>query len=264
MNVHETTTPFKALLGAALAFLYVPIVYIVIVSFNTDALFVIPYEFTVEHYQTLAESSRYNQALSNSVTIAVGTGVLSMVLGASGAWAVTRYDFRGRYLVMGVFILPLIVPTLITAVSGSLVLSELYQMDPGLGATILLQSVHGMAFSFLIMLTQLSRYPTELDEAAETYGASKLQRMREVTLPIIWPGLFGAFLLPFLIAFNNFDLTFYAIGASSSLPTVTWGQLRHGIRPTLFAISSIIVFLTLVVTSVLHLLGRYIWREESV
>jgi ABC-type spermidine/putrescine transport system permease subunit II len=176
---------------------------------------------------------------------------------------VTRYDFRGRYLVMGLFVLPLVVPTLIVAVSGSLIMSELYDLPQGIVPAILMQSVHGMAFSFLIMLTQLSQYPSELDEAAKTYGATSLQRLWEVTLPLIWPGLLGAFLLPFLLAFNNFDLTFYSVGASPTLPTITWGQLRHGIRPSLFALSSLIVVFTVVVVGVIHVAGRSLWDADG-
>lgn len=263
LNDATRTVPFRVLLGLVLLFLYAPVIYIVLVSFNQDTLFIFPYEFTVEHYLVLLETGQYHSALRNSLVIATGTGIVAMVLGSCGAWAVTRYEFQGRYIAMGVFVLPLVVPTLITALSGSLVMSRIYRIPSGVTASVMLQTVHGISFSFLIMLTQLSRYPKELDEAARTYGASHLQRMREVTLPIIWPGLLGAFLLPFLLAFNNFDITFFTIGADSALPTVTWGQLRHGIRPALFALSTVIVLLTFAGILVIHVLGRFIWTDEA-
>jgi spermidine/putrescine transport system permease protein len=263
MNFDESSDlPYKLLLGLVVTFFYVPIIFVVLVSFNQGTLSILPYEFTLDHYAGLFIEGRYNEAILNSVVIGLGSGVLSMILGAAAAWSVTRYEFRGRYLAMVLFVLPLIVPTLITAVSGSLILSEIYQMPQSVTSAILLQTVHGMSFSFLIMLTQLSQYPTELDEAAKTYGASTIARFREVTLPLIWPGLFGAFLLPFLIAFNYFELTFYTVGATSTLPTTTWGQLRHGIRPSLFALSTLIVVITLGALIIVHFLGRHLFTNR--
>lgn len=255
--------PHRALLVLVVAFLYLPIVYVVFISFNQSTLFPFPFEFTLDHYREFFDASRYRTALVNSLQIAVGAGLLSMILGSAGAWGVTRFRMRGRYGIMFLFVLPLLVPTLITGVASARLFAEVLNLPKGVPAAILTQTVHGVAFAFLIMLTQLSRYPSELDEIAQTYGASTLQRAVEVTIPLIWPGLLGAFLLPFILAFNNFDLTFYTVGANPTLPTVTWGQLRHGIRPTLFALSALIVMLTLSFLLVLFVVTRRTWRTDT-
>ncbi|MFB6122285.1 MAG: ABC transporter permease [Haloferacaceae archaeon] len=256
-----TYLPHKLLLVLVVAFLYVPIGYIVLISFNQSTLFPFPFEFTLSHYRELLNSREYFSALRNSLFIGLGSAVLSMVLGASAAWAVVRQNVRYRSLVLGVLLLPLVLPKLVIALADSVLYAAVLPIPSGVVAAALTQAVYGISFGVLIMLAQMSRYPSQLDEAAKTYGADTFQRVREVVLPIIWPGLLGAFLIPFIIAFNNFTLTFYTVGATTTLPTTTWGQLRHGIQPALFSLSAAIVIFSLVVILGLFFVLRHIWTE---
>lgn len=253
--------PHKLLLALVAAFLYVPIVFVIFLSFNESTLFPIPFEFTLAHYEALFSSEKYTTALMNSLLIGLGSATLSMVLGAVGAWAIVRHDIRYRTAVVGVLLMPLVLPKLIIGLANSLLYSSVLPIPTGLVAAILTQAVYGVSFGVLIMLAQLARYPGELDEAAKTYGARTFQRVRTVVLPIIWPGLLGAFLVPFIIAFNNFPLTFYTVGATPTLPTITWGQLRHGIRPTLFSLSALISMISIVVVITLYFVTRRLWTE---
>lgn len=234
----------KALLVGMLVFMYVPIFLLILVSFNVDPYSLFPYQFTTQNYLEVF-TGQYNEPLWNSLQIGFGSGFISMAVGAASAWGVTRYDFRFRYAVATLFVLPLVVPTLITGIGSALVHDQLSGLSGSVTLAMLTQSLRGTAFAFLIMMAQLNQYPVELDRAAKVYGATDLQRFKEVTLPLIWGALLGAFLIPTIIAFNDYNLTFFTVGSSSTIPTVTFAQMKFGLNASLFALSSIVAIVSL-------------------
>ena len=92
-------------------------------------------------------------------------------------------------------------------------------------------AIQGTAFAFLIILSQLVRYDWAMDDAAMVFGARPAALLLEITLPIIWPCLFGAFLISFILAFNNLEISFYNLGAIPTLPSVAWGSAALRPRP---------------------------------
>jgi ABC-type spermidine/putrescine transport system permease subunit II len=240
----------KFLLVVMLVFMYIPIGVLVIVSFNTDPYLLFPYEFTTGNYIEVFDGA-YNDELANSLRIGFGSGLISMVVGAAAAWGVTRYRFPFRRAVIVIFVLPLVVPTLITGIGSSLLHDQVTGFSNSVNLAMITQSVRGSAFAFLIMMAQINQYPAELDDVAAAYGASLRQRFFEVTLPIIWGGLLGAFLIATIISFNDLNLTFFTIGSSSSIPTLTFNQMRYGLDASLFALSAVIAIFS--VTLILSL-----------
>ena len=107
-----------------------------------------------------------------------------------------------------------------------------------------------------MILAQLVRYDWRLDEAAMVFGARPLRTFWEVTLPSIWPAVLGAFLVSFILGFNNFEISFYNLGAVPTLPTVAWGTLRHGIEPELYALATLVNLAVFALLFVLYLLLR--------
>ena len=113
------------------------------------------------------------------------------------------------------------------------------------------------AFGFLIILAQLVRYNWDMDDAAMVFGAKPLRCFWEITLPTIWPSLFGAFLISFILAFNNLEISFYNLGAIPTLPSVAWGSLRFGLGPELFALAALVNGFVFLVFAVMYLLMRF-------
>lgn len=243
----------KFLLVAMLVFMYVPIAVLVLVSFNTDPYLLFPYELTTGNYIEVFNGA-YNDELANSLQIGFGSGLISMIIGAAAGWGVTRYRFPFRRAIVVIFVLPLVVPTLITGIGSSLLHDQITGFSGSVTLAMITQSVRGSAFAFLIMMAQLNQYPTELDDVAAAYGASLRQRFVEVTLPIIWGGLLGAFLLATIISFNDLNLTFFTIGSSSSIPTLTFNQMRYGLDASLFALSALIAIVSVALVLSLSLL----------
>lgn len=246
----------KFLLVAMLVFMYIPIFIIILVSFNVDPYSLFPYVFTTDHY-TKVIAGTYNESLLNSLKIGIGSGLISMTMGAAGAWALTRYEFRFKFAVGALFILPLVVPTLVTGIGSALFHEQFTNLPRGLALATITQSVRGISFGFLIMMAQMTQYPVELDRAAEVYGASLLQRVKEITIPKIWGALLGAFLISTIIAFNNYNLTFFTIGAKSTIPTLTFTQMKFGLSGSLFALSAIVAILSVAIVLSLSFLIEF-------
>jgi ABC-type spermidine/putrescine transport system permease subunit II len=108
-----------------------------------------------------------------------------------------------------------------------------------------------------VILSQVVRYDWAMDEAAMVFGAGPVRCFLEVTLPTIWPSLLGAFLISFILAFNNLEISFYNLGAIPTLPSVAWGSLRFGLGPELFAVAALVNFGVFAIFAVMYLLMRY-------
>ena len=116
--------------------------------------------------------------------------------------------------------------------------------------------VRAFSYALLIIATQLYRYNWNLDDAAMVFGASPMRTFFEITLPNIWPALLGAFIVTFILSFNNLDISFYTLGAVPTLPSVAWGSLRFGIKPELYAIAALVNAAVLLCLFIMFLLMR--------
>ena len=117
--------------------------------------------------------------------------------------------------------------------------------------------MHGTAFAFLIMLAMMVRYDWRLDDAAMVFGARPLRCFWEITLPNIWPAMLGAFVISFILAFNNLEISFYNLGATQTLPSTAWGSLRHGLGPELPALAALVNGVVFLAFAAMYLLMRY-------
>lgn len=223
-------------------FLYAPIFYIIYVSFQADSIWPFPPDFTLKHYEALARNRDYSAGFRNSLIIGAGTGVISSLFATMAAVAVLKYRVAGRGLVVGLFLAPLFIAHVLIGISSLMFNRMLLGVPGNLFSAILANSTYATAFAFLVVVAQLARHDWRLDEAAMVFGASPMKTFREVTLPLIWPAILGAFVVAFLLSFNNLEISFYNLGATLTLPTLAWGSLRHGISQELYALAGLINF----------------------
>lgn len=244
------------LLVALYLFLYAPIFFAIYASFSTDIVWPFPPSFTLDAYGELFGNSLYTDALTNSLLIGLGSGVLSTVLATAGVIGVLRFPSRWRVPVLIAFLAPLFVAELLIGISSLAFNARILGLPGNIGSAIAANAVEGTAFAFLIILAQLVRYDWQMDDAAMVFGASPARCFWEVTLPTIWPSLLGAFLISFILAFNNLEISFYNLGAIPTLPSVAWGSLRFGLGPELFALAALTNGLVFVVFAVMYALMR--------
>jgi ABC-type spermidine/putrescine transport system permease subunit II len=239
-------------------FLYAPIFFIIYVSFVDNTVWPFPPEFTMKWYERLWIMSDFHQGLLNSLLIGIGTGVLSSTFAASAAIGLLKYKSRLRSLFAVLYLSPLFVAGILIGISSLMFHRNVLGLPGNLSSAVLSNTPQALSFAFLVILAQLTRYDWRMDEAAMVFGARPARCFWEITLPTIWPSVLGAFLVSFILAFNNLEITFYAIGAIPTLPTIAWGTLRHGIEPELYCLAAIInglVFFVLITLFFLIRLG---------
>lgn len=243
-------------LAALYVFLYAPILYVIYTSFAADIVWPFPPSFTLTAYVDLFDSSLYGEALANSLILAAGSAALSTLLAGAGAIGVLRYRSKRRGLVLFLFIAPLFVADLLIGISVLAFNARVLGLPGNLFSAMAANAVQGTSFGFLIILAQLVRYNWDMDDAAMVFGARPWRCFWEITLPTIWPSLLGAYLISFILAFNNLEISFYNLGAIPTLPSVAWGSLRFGLGPELFALAALVNFFVFVVFAVMYGLMR--------
>ncbi len=249
---------------AVLVFLYVPVVVLVVFSFNSARVGSKWENTTLEWYRSIASNRQLVEAIKNSLWIAVIATVVSTVLATMLALGTERTRFRGQRAAEQVMNLPIVTPEIVTGVSllaayslAFRVLNDVFDRTPAtafrLGRpTILLAHIaFDTAFATLIVRTSLRNLDPALEEASRDLGATRWVTFWRVTLPAILPGVIGAALLAFTLSIDNFVITFFVAGpGSSTLPINIYGSMRRSISPEINAVSTLIFL-----TSVLFLLA---------
>ena len=224
------------MLFALYVFLYAPVFYVIFASFSADIVWPFPPAFSAMSYEDLFASSLYGGALVNSLTLGIGSAVLSTLLATGGAIGILRYRARWRGLALLLFLAPLFVAELLIGISTLAFNAKVLDLQGNMYSAIAANAIPGTSFAFLIILSQLVRYDWAMDDAAM---------------------VFGAFLISFILAFNNLEISFYNLGAIPTLPSVAWGSLRFGLGPELFALASMVNFVVFAIFAVMYVLMRY-------
>jgi spermidine/putrescine transport system permease protein len=238
-------SPLLAIYAALVfAFIYLPIVVLVLYSFNRDGVGGFPpRHLTLNWYtQLFADSSIWDSVL-NSLIVAAGSVALSLTLGLLAALALDRANFPGKGLFRRLVLLPLILPGIITGLS-------LLMFAVFVGAQLSLLTVflgHGTAL-ISVATTELFAGLQKLDrvqeEASLDLGATPWQTFWRITLPNLKLSLIAASLLIFTLSMDEIAVTFFLIGRDNTLPLEIWGRLRRGITPEINAVSTLIFVLS--------------------
>ena len=245
-----------AMLLALYLFLYFPIFYIGYLSIMENNVWPFPPVFTGEWYDRLMIMSDFHVGLLNSVLIGVGTASLSTLFATAAAIGILRYPIRRRGVIVVLFLAPLFVAQILIGISTLMFNRNVLGIPGNIESAIVANTAYSVSFAFLVILAQLVRYDWRFDEVAQVFGARPFRTFREVTFPNIWPAVLGAFIISFILGFNNFEITFYNVAAIPTLPTIAWGTLRHGIEPELYALATIVNALVFLLLFIIYLLIR--------
>ncbi len=254
----------KLWLGLVFLFLYLPLGYMILFSFNStrqDARFT---GFSWRWYEALTRDSRIVDGFWLSVKIAATSGVLSAVLGTFAAFVLVRYRrFIGRTIFSGMVNAPLVMPEVIIGLSLLLLMVGVQRLfgwpERGMFTIILGHTLLGMAYAMVVVQSRLMEMNRSIEEAAMDLGAKPYQVFFLVTLPNIFQALLAAFLLAFTLSFDDVVIAEFLSGPGvNTLPQVVFGYARRGINPTIFAAASI-----LIVTVTIVIVGYSIWVARA-
>jgi spermidine/putrescine transport system permease protein len=223
--------------GTVLLFVYVPVVLIVIFSFNTSSLNVLWEGFTLRWYAELWQNEPLMTALQNSLVIAFATTAVSCVLGTIAGWLLYRYRFPAAWLVRGLIFFPMIVPEIIMGVSLLLLFGV---MHIALGFTTVIIAHVTFCFPFVMIAVgaRLEGLDPSLEEAAMDLGATPVQAFTRVILPYLVPSIVAGGLMAFTLSIDEFVVTYFTYSAASvTLP---------GLNPTVNALSTLLIVATVV------------------
>jgi spermidine/putrescine transport system permease protein len=228
-------------------FLYIPIVTLIVFSFNRDELSFHWVGFTTQWYSMLFTTPEVWDALKNSLIIAGCSVALSITMGSFFVFFIARTYFRNLIML---FYANLAIPEIVLAVG---LLSFFYFMAIPLGMTTLItcHTLIGLGYVVPIIYSRFIEIDKRIVEASLDLGATQIQTFFFVVLPLLFPALFASALLVFIISFDDFILSFFCAGASTqTLPLYIFAMIRAGASPIVSALSTIL----LVVSSILVLL----------
>jgi spermidine/putrescine transport system permease protein len=243
-----------AVAGGVYLFLHLPLLVLMVFSFNASRFGVSWTGFTLDWYRRLFARDDILLGLRRSVLIGLVTALVATVLGTLIALALGRRRFRGRPAVEAFLYLPIVTPEIVVGIS-LLMLFAIAGVPLGLGTITVAHIAFGVAFVAVVVRARLEGTDGGLEEAALTLGADEITAFRKVTL--LAPGIVAGALLAFTLSFDDYVITSFVAGAgSSTLPMVVYSMVRRGIEPSVNAISTIVIVATAVLLWIAERMAR--------
>ena len=259
-------------LAAGLVFLYLPMLLLIIYSFNESRLVTVWSGWSVKWYGELLRDQQMIGAIWMSLRIAFLAATAALVLGVLAGVALTRVGaFRGKALLGTMITAPLVIPEVITGLSLLLLFVALGQLigwpaQRGMLTIWIAHVTFCTAYVTLIVAGRLSEFDHSLEEAAMNLGATPLRTFFQVTLPVISPALIAAWLLAFTLSLDDLVIASFVTGpGASTLPIVVFSSVRLGVSPKINALATILIVVVMagVLTS-LWLMRRYRRRQQLI
>lgn len=230
--------------GAMLVFLWLPLVFVIVLSFGVNASTLLPFRgFTIEHYVITFADRQLVQAFFNSLQIATVSASIATVLGVLASFGLVRQDFRFKEVFRTFGILPLIIPGVILGLGLLIFFRSIIGMRTGFLAVVLTHSVYGFPFVMLPVTARLYSFDRSLEESARDLGADTIEAFRDVTFPIIAPAIGAGFLFAWIRSFEDFIRAFFVAGTTDVLTVSMYGMIKYGFANKMNAMSTFIIAL---------------------
>jgi putrescine transport system permease protein len=229
------------------AFLYLPILLLVLYSFNASRLVTVWGGFSLEWYGALFRNRQLVDAVWVTLRVALASSTLALLLGTLAAIALVRMGpFRGRTLFSGMVLAPLVMPDVILGLSLLLMFVAI-GFDRGYWTIVIAHTTFSLCYVAVVVQSRLLGFDRSLEEAAMDLGAPPLRTFFVVTLPLIAPALVGGWLLAFTLSLDDLVVASFTTGpGATTLPMRIYSQVRLGVTPEINAISTILVGLVTV------------------
>lgn len=252
----------RAFAALALAFIYVPIALVVVFSFNTSEISVWPLEgLTLDWYGELARSERIRDAFLLSLQIALTSTVVAGVLGTLLAYAAHRFHFPGKRMLQRVILMPLVVPGIVTGIA----LATMFDQQ---GVTLSATTITLGHITFLIavffttVFARLQGLGIGIERSAMDLGASEIRAFIYAVLPNLRLTLLGAAVISFTLSFDEIPITLFLTGTENTVPVLIYSMLRTGLTPTVNALATVSLLISLTPIVIAGLVGLHIQRTR--
>jgi len=234
------------------AFLFSPLVVVVVFSFNAIPRMALPItDVSLRWYQGVFGDPEVVRAIVRSALAGLATAVIAGPLGIAAALGLHGLSARTRSVLLSAVLIPIMAPGLLLAIALALYYRELLRVEYSLPAAVGGHTLIALPFVILTMNAAVAGFRFSMLEAARDLGATRWQAFTTVTLPILRPAVLGAMLLSIAISVDEFIVSFFVAGRETTLPMLIWSRVVRGVDPSLNALATIL----LVVTSLLALLA---------
>jgi ABC-type spermidine/putrescine transport system permease subunit II len=251
------TVLWRAFGGLVVLFMLTPLVLVVLFSFTDNALTNFPIErFSTRWFDTLFARDEFWKAFSNSLKIAGSVAAISSVIGTFAALALGRLRERVANAFLVALCFPVMLPALVIGIA-LLVFFNKTGVPLSLGTVVLGHLVITQPFVILIVYARMAGFDYAAVDSARDLGASPWTAFWTVTFPMISTTVIGAALIALAVSLDDFIITFFTIGGGNTLPTYIWGKVRTYLDPSINAIGTILIALTIASTIVALRLSRY-------
>lgn len=243
-------------LGIITALLYLPILLMVIYSFNESKLSSVWSGFSLKWYKALFQDSAMFEALSNSLILALSASFAAAIIGTLGAYGFSRIKMRSKSLIETISMLPIMTPEIILGMVF-MVFFSLIGLPFGMTTLILAHTAFCVPYVYMTVKARLVGMDKSLAEAARDLGASEVRVFFDITLPLLLPAILSGMLLSFAMSFDDVIISIFVTGVTvNTLPIKIYTQIKTGVSPEINALCA----LMLTATAVLFLLSRVLGR----
>lgn len=255
---------FRVICYSIFFFLLAPILIMIPLSFNAQPFFTFtremltlnPEGYSLRWYQDFLGSESWMRSIRNSFVIGIAAMFVSTILGTLAALGLSRSEMPAKGLIMGVLISPMIVPLIISAAGMFFFFSSINLAQTYLGV-VLAHAALGTPFVVITVTATLVGFDQSLTRAAASLGASPTRTFFKVTMPLILPGVISGALFAFITSFDEIVVVLFVAGVEQrTIPREMWSGIREDISPTILAVATILVLISIALLSVVELLRR--------
>ncbi len=238
------------------SFLFLPIVVIILFSFNTSSLNIVFEGFTFDWYKELFNNKTLLEALYNTLIVAFVSTIISTIIGTISAYALKKYNFPFKNIILELLYIPIVIPEIVLGIS-LLAIYTLFKLELGLFTLILAHICFSIPFVIINVRSVLDNMDPNIEKAASDLGASKLKTFFYVVIPTILPGILSGAQLALTLSLDDVVISYFTAGpGSNTLPLHVYSIIKTGVTPDVNALITIMllfVFVILTISTIINL-----------
>lgn len=243
-------------LGLILAMMYVPIILVIVYSFNESKISSVWGGFSWKWYEELFKDKALFESLRNTIVLGISSSLCAGVIGTLGAYGMTKVKLRSKNVVEYISTLPIMIPEIILGMVFMAFFS-LIGMPFGMGTLVIAHTAFCIPYVFMLVKARLVGMDKSLGEAALDLGASPLRVFFDITLPLTLPAIVSGMLLAFAMSIDDVIISVFVTGVNTNtLPIKIYTQLKTGVTPEINALCTLMFLATLALCGIAALLGR--------
>jgi putative spermidine/putrescine transport system permease protein len=256
---------FRIICALIFAFLVIPILVIIPLSFNSEPYFTYPMPgFSLRWYEEFFNSPQWLLGLKNSIIVGIFATIVASVLGTLAALGLHRAEFPGKAAILGVLISPIIVPIVITA-AGMFYFYSRIGLTGSLAGLVFAHATIGVPFVIITVSATLAGFDNNLVRAGASLGANPVRTFFKITMPLILPGIVSGGLFAFITSWDELVIAIFLAGAEEhTLPRRMWSGIRELLSPTIMAVATMLILTSILLMVIMELLRRRTERLRGI